>query len=119
MLPGYVPQPSLVHVRFQRAQLRCGHGLFRQPVRPVSSITRHPKRTVRGGSGGRRQPVAQAHQLVAVPQVEHAVVERNVQSLRCVRYVFLFIFSSSLAAFGFICINICYFFHCLLKKIAK
>jgi len=78
MLPGHVPQPDLLHVRFQRAQLRGGHGLFRQPVRPVASITRHPQWTVRVGRGGRRQPVAQAHQLVAVSQVEHAVVERDV-----------------------------------------
>jgi len=109
MLPGHVLQPGLVHVRFQWTQLRGGHGLFWQPVRLVASITRHPERTVRGGRGGRRQLVAQAYQLAAVPQVEHAVVKRDVPSLRRVRYVFLFIFSSSLAGFGFICINLLFF----------
>lgn len=29
MLPGHVPQPDIVHIRLQRAQLRGGHGLFR------------------------------------------------------------------------------------------
>jgi len=75
-----VSQSGVVHVRFQRAQLRGGHGLFGQSVRPVASVARHPERTVRGGCGGRRQPVAQAHQLVAVSQVEHVVVERDVPS---------------------------------------
>jgi len=74
MLSSHVPQPDIVHIRFQRTQLRGGHGLFGQPVRLVASITRHPERTVRGGRGGRRQPVAQAHQLVAVSQVEHVVI---------------------------------------------
>lgn len=80
MQSSYVPQSGIVHFRFQRAQLLGGHRLFGQSFRLVAGVARHPERTVRGGCGGRRQPAAQAHQLIAVSQVEHAVVERDVPS---------------------------------------
>lgn len=82
MLPGHVFQPDIVRVRFQRAQLRAGHGLFRKSVRVGASSARDTERTVRIGRSRWRQPAAETHELVAVSQVEHVVVTGNVQSVR-------------------------------------